>query len=124
MSTKEERRAQAHWVIHSASAASAAAASGLAQIPMSDNAVLVPIQVAMLLKLGNIYGVSMLEAGARSFLSELIASNLGKFVARTAVQWLGGWIPFAGNAINASTAAAFTEAIGWAAVDDFELREI
>jgi len=27
-----------------------------------------------------------------------------------------GWLPFLGNAVNAATAAAITEAIGWAAV--------
>jgi uncharacterized protein (DUF697 family) len=30
-------------------------------------------------------------------------------------QALVGWIPGVGNAINAATAAALTEAIGWAA---------
>lgn len=35
-------------------------------------------------------------------------------LGRSASQFLLGWLPGVGNAINAATAAALTEAIGWA----------
>ena len=34
-------------------------------------------------------------------------------------QFLVGWIPIAGNIINAGTAASITEALGWALAEDF-----
>lgn len=41
-------------------------------------------------------------------------------VGRGASQVAVGWIPGAGNAINATTAFAITEAVGWAAYKYFE----
>jgi len=45
-----------HTIIHGAAAAAAAAATGLAQIPGSDNAVITPIQVAMIIAIGEVHG--------------------------------------------------------------------
>ena len=45
-----------------------------------------------------------------------VLSTLGAtLTGRTASQALVGWLPGYGNAINAATAAAVTEAVGWAA---------
>ncbi len=57
------------------------ASGGMAQIPGSDNAVIVPIQITIVLV---------------------------------------GWIPFLGNAVNATTAAGVTESIGWWIADYFD----
>jgi uncharacterized protein (DUF697 family) len=37
------------------------------------------------------------------------------------MQWIGriGWIPVAGNIVNACTAASVTEALGWLLAEDF-----
>ena len=105
------RYQQVHAIIHSASAAAAAAGAGLAQIPGSDNAIIAPIQLAMIMSIATVYGQKLDKAAA---LSVLTAASAG-IVGRTVSQLLVGWIPVAGNIINASTAAAITESIGWAA---------
>lgn len=100
-----------HTIIHGAAASAAAAAAGLAQIPGSDNAVITPIQLAMIMAIGEVHGQQLSKAAALSTLSAVSAGIAG----RTVSQFLVGWIPLYGNAINATTAFAITEAIGWAA---------
>lgn len=100
-----------HAIIHSAATAAAAAGAGLAQIPGSDNAVITPIQMAMIAAIGEVHGQKLSKAVALSTLSSASAGIAG----RTVSQVLIGWIPGLGNTINASTAFAITEAIGWAA---------
>ena len=65
----------------------------------------------MIVGIGEVYGVNVTKAAATDLLLTFTATMAG----RTASQWLVGWIPGYGNAINASTAAALTEAVGWAA---------
>lgn len=108
MATRNEK---IHTIIHGAAAAAAAAATGLAQIPGSDNAVITPIQVAMIISIGKVHGQTLDKGAALSTLSAASAGVAG----RTLSQFLVGWIPGYGNAINATTAFAITEAIGWAA---------
>lgn len=100
-----------HTIIHGASGAAAAAGAGLAQIPGSDNAVITPIQVAMIIAIGEVHGQQLSKAVALSTLSAASAGIAG----RTLSQFLVGWIPLYGNGVNATTAFAITEAIGWAA---------
>lgn len=100
-----------HTIIHGAATAAAAAASGLAQLPGSDNAVITPIQIAMITAIAKVHGKNLDKAAALAVLSGASAGIMG----RTVSQFLVGWIPGVGNAINASTAFAITEAIGWAA---------
>jgi uncharacterized protein (DUF697 family) len=107
MSTNEK----IHTIIHGAAASAAAAGAGLAQIPGSDNAVITPIQIAMIIAIGEVHGQQLSKGAALSTLSAASAGVAG----RTLSQFLVGWIPGYGNAINASTAFAITEAIGWAA---------
>ena len=98
-------------IIHGAASASAVAASGLAQLPGSDNAVLVPIQSAMIIAIAHENDQELTKAAALSLLSSVSAGIFGRAVS----QILVGWIPGFGNAINAATAFSITEAIGWAA---------
>jgi len=100
-----------HTVIHGSAASAAAAAAGLAQIPGSDNAVITPIQIAMIVTIGEIHGTQLSQSAAVSTLSAASAGVAG----RTVSQLLVGWIPGYGNALNATTAFTITEAIGWAA---------
>ena len=39
---------------------------------------------------------------------------------RLASQFLVGWIPGLGNAVNAATAAGITETLGWKVADKFD----
>ena len=48
-----------------------------------------------------------------------MASAGASIAGRTVSQFLVGWIPGIGNAINTATAAGITEAIGWMAVKNF-----
>ena len=98
-------------IIHSYATMAATAAAGLAQIPGSDNAVITPLQIKMITEIGEAHGQHITKAMAMSTLSAATAGIAGRAVS----QWLVGWIPGWGNAVNASTAFAITESIGWAA---------
>ena len=103
-------------IIHSFSAAAAAAGAGLAQLPTSDNSLIAPIQLTMAVALGEVFGITLDESAAKAVVASATAATVG----RTLSQILIGWIPGLGNIINATTAATITEAIGWIMAEDFE----
>lgn len=100
-----------HGIIHTAATAAAAVGAGLAQLPGSDNAVITPIQVGMIMAIGEVHGRALSKASALSVLSAATTGTIGRSIAGVLV----GWIPGLGNAINAATAFAVTEGVGWAA---------
>ena len=110
-----DQRGKCHAIIHTASASAAAAGAGLAQLPGSDNAVITPIQLTMTVSLGAVFGIQLTQSAAAAALASFAASTVG----RAASQLLLGWIPGLGNAINASTAAALTESVGWLLAEEF-----
>lgn len=112
----EEQNSSCHKIIHTASVAAAAAGGGLAQLPGSDNAVIVPIQIGMIVSLGKVFGKSITKSFATSLLATAGATVGGRMIS----QVLFGWFPILGNALNASTAAGVTEAIGWWIADYFD----
>lgn len=69
------------------------------------------IQTTMIVGIAEVHGVRISKMMAADLLLTFAASMGGRAVS----QWLVGWIPGWGNGINASTAAALTEAVGWAA---------
>ena len=99
-----------HVIIHSASAA-AGVGAGLAQLPGSDAPVLVGLQTGMILGIAQHHGASITKTAA----ADLVLTFAAEMTGRGISQFLIGWLPGIGNAINASTAAAITEAIGWSA---------
>lgn len=103
-------------IIHSASVAAAAVGGGLAQIPTSDNVIITPIQLTMAVSLGKVFGITLDQSAAKAALASASAATVG----RAASQVLIGWIPGAGNIINATTAITATEAIGWIMAKEFE----
>ena len=103
-------------IIHMASAAAASVGAGLAQVPCSDSAIITPIQLAMTVSLGKAFGVRLSKASAKS----AMATGMTTLIGRATSQVLVGWIPVAGNIINASTAATITEALGWILAKEFE----
>jgi uncharacterized protein (DUF697 family) len=111
-----EQENKCHVIIHTASAAAAGAGAGLAQIPGSDNAVIIPLQIGMILSLGTIFGIELSETTAKSTLATTAASTIGRGIS----QFLVGWMPVIGNVINATTAAGITETIGWTIAKDFD----
>ena len=115
MSMTDSENSKCHAIIHSAAVAAGAVGAGLAQIPLSDNVVIMPIQIGMVASLGNVFGKSLGETAIKS----LISAAAGTVIGRSASQALLGWIPLLGNVINASTAFTITEAIGWAIANKF-----
>lgn len=119
MATKDlEVKIKCHGIIHVASTAAGAVGAGVAQIPCSDSAVIIPIQIAMIMSLGKVFGIELTESAAQSALSEGMATYAGRALS----QMLIGWLPGVGNVVNAGTAAAITEALGWLIVQDFEKK--
>jgi uncharacterized protein (DUF697 family) len=109
-----------HGIIHTCAVACAGVGAGLAQVPGSDSAVIVPLQAAMIVSIAAEHGASV----SKGLAAELLLTFTATMVGRTASQFLAGWIPVAGNIINATTAASITEIIGWAANAYFEKTDI
>ena len=116
MTTKEFNLCSS--IIHSSSAAAAAVGGGLAQVPCSDNLIIAPIQVAMAISLGKVFGITLDQSGAKA----TVASTAATAVGRALSQILIGWIPVVGNTVNAATAASITETIGWIMAKEFEAQ--
>lgn len=111
----DDQKIKCNGIIHTASVAAGGVGTGLAQIPLSDNAVIAPIQITMITSLGAVFGIRVTEGVAKGILASASASIIG----RGASQLLVGWIPLVGNIINTATAAGVTEAIGWMTVSHF-----
>lgn len=112
----EREIALCNGIIHTASAAAAAVGGGLAQLPLSDNLIITPIQATMAVSLGKVFGITLDQSAAKA----AVASALAATVGRTATQIIVGWFPGVGNIVNATTAAALTETIGWIMAKEFE----
>ena len=85
----------------------------------SSVALLIPIttaQVTMVIGLGQVFGKTITDAGAKAIIASMSSAAIGRFIS----QCLVGWIPVMGNVINATTAAGITESLGWAVVEKFE----
>lgn len=108
-------RGQCHAIIHAASVSAGAVGAGLAQIPCSDSAIIVPIQITMTIALGRVFGMQLTQSAAEASLVTVTGTTIGRAIS----QVLVGWIPVAGNIINSCTAASVTETMGWALAEDF-----
>lgn len=116
LSLSTEQTIKCNAIIHTASSATGAIGAGLAQLPFADTFAITPIQIGMVTSIGKeIFDIEITEAAAKGILSGLALSIGGRYLS----QALVGWIPGVGNGINAATAAALTEAIGWMAVAHF-----
>ena len=70
----------------------------------------------MIISLGAVFGIPVSKAAAEAIINGFAGAAGGRF----ATQWLLGWIPVAGNVLNAATAAAITEGFGWRAANMFD----
>jgi uncharacterized protein (DUF697 family) len=118
MTSAQKEKCQ--FIIHGASSASAGIAAGLAQLPIADHILLVPIQIGMIVALGKVFGVELTEATAKGVALSMAGMQIGRGLS----QVLVGWIPGVGNVINSATAGALTETMGWAVAKRFERGEI
>ncbi|MEY8444004.1 hypothetical protein AALA52_07100 [Lactococcus ileimucosae] len=96
--------------IHGASLT--AAGVGALPLPIADALILVPIQLRMLRKIYKIYGEKFNDKFVVNFIRVTLIPYIGRSLSRL--------IPGVGNVINASIAAAITEAIGWSAAVSLE----
>lgn len=115
----DSQQKKCHAIIHSAATVCATIASMMAQLPGSDSVAIVPIQITMIVSLGAVFGIELTESAAKASLATATATMVGRGIS----QFLVGWIPVWGNALNASTAFAVTESIGWAVANDFAARQ-
>lgn len=109
------QKAKCHGIIHTASFAASGIGAGLAQVPCSDSVIIAPIQLAMTISLGQVFGIELTQSAAKSAIATASATTIG----RAASQVLIGWIPGLGNILNAATAASVTESLGWVIANDF-----
>lgn len=117
MATREQK---IHGIIHTASVSAGGVGAGLAQIPGSDMPVIMSLQAAMIAAIAAEYRIEITKAAAADLLLTFAAGYGGRALS----QILVGWMPGIGNAINATTAAAITESIGWAANEYFKEDDI
>lgn len=114
----DEQKKKCHTIIHSSACLVGTIGAGFAQLPCSDNAAIVPVQLAMIISLGSVFGIRLQQSKAESMLGTATATILGRNLSKVLV----GWIPVFGNAFNAATGAGVTELIGWAIANDFASR--
>ena len=105
----KDEKIRCNAIIHPASLSAAAVGAKLAQLPVVDAAVIIPIQTGMIVSLGLAFGMKIDDAVVKGIVKSFAAA----FAGRKLSQVLVGWIPIKGNIVNAATAASLTEAIGW-----------
>ena len=113
MTTKQ--KLLCHAIIHSFSALAGTVGAGVAQLPCCDNVVITPLQITMIMGLGRIFGYELTENFAKAKCASVLAKTAGRALSQVFV----GWVPLAGNVVNAGTAASITEAIGWMMAEEF-----
>lgn len=91
-----------------------AAGIGATPIPFSDAVLLVPVQVAMMGKIIDIYGVSNLANISLAIVGNTLLSNLGKSLVSNLVKMVPLVGPWVGSVINAGVASTLTGAVGLA----------
>ncbi len=119
MGIPEDKKTACHGIIHTAAVACGGVGAGLAQLPGTDNAIIVPIQAGMIVGLALVFGKVVGKETAIVAMGTQATTVIGRGLS----QVLVGWIPVLGNAINASTATAVTEALGWAVANLFSKME-
>jgi uncharacterized protein (DUF697 family) len=103
-------------IIHGAALAGAFVGAGLAQLPASDNLILVPIEILMVIGLGHAFGLRL----RHSYRTALLVGTAATMIGRGVSEFLIGWIPVLGNVVDALTALAVIEVLGWIVAKEFD----
>lgn len=97
-------------------AAGLAAAAGATPIPFSDAFVIVPIQVAMIAKIGITFGMDLNTAAITTLVTSSLGTSSATLIGQNIVSTILKFIPGVGSAIGgaiaATTAAAITKLLG------------
>ena len=107
----KELKRKCNIIIHSATGASAVA--GLIPIPMSDAIPITAAQIGMIIKIGDLFDISLSEAAAKSIAGVALTQQAGRSVASGLLKMIPGVGTLIGGIISGSTAAALTEFLGW-----------
>ena len=92
-------------------AAGIAAGIGASPIPMSDAALLVPTQLALMAKIAHIYDIDINRATMATLAATGAARAAGTSLVGNILKWIPG-LNLAGMFINAGVASSFTYAMG------------
>lgn len=96
-------------------------ATGFAPIPFADAAILVPSQIAMLAHLTAIFGINIEKTLLTSVVTAIGgvggAVVLGRTIVANIMKFIPGIGTVAGGAINGTTAAVLTAALGYAYIE-------
>ena len=110
----ELKEKSARRIIHTSSAAAAAACA--VPIPLSDAAMLAPIQIGMLAGISHVMGLETTEAFVSTLVSSAAgvigATYAGRLIFTNILKLIPGVGSAAGAAVGAATALAITEAMG------------
>ncbi len=96
----------------------ASAAAAATPIPFSDAALLVPLQLAMMARIAQLYGMGVDRAGIVAVASTAVATTAGRASFTSLLKLIPGAGSIVGGVISASVASTFTFAMGqaWLAV--------
>ena len=113
----KEIEKKCHAAIHTAAAG--AAAAGAIPLPLSDAVPITASQIAMIVALGKVFGITLSQAAAKSVASVAITQQTGRAVFANILKAIPGAGVVVGSVVGATTAATLTEALGWIVADDF-----
>lgn len=102
-----------HAIIHVATVA--AGAAGAIPIPMSDVIPIGVIQMAMITSLGKAFDLTISQSAIQGIAGVGMTSYAGHTVFRSVAKLVPGF----GSLVGGTTAAVFTEMLGWIIADDF-----
>lgn len=108
----EEKQGKAKAIV--ATAVAAAVAAGAIPIPLSDAAVLIPIQITMIATLAGLYGLR--EEAIKQAALPFVAKMVGMFAANSILKL----VPGLGSVVNAAVAGSLTGAMGVFVRNNFE----
>ncbi|NEP76876.1 MAG: hypothetical protein F6K39_01000 [Okeania sp. SIO3B3] len=115
---KNEDFSKLEVIINTASVSAAAASGALAQGAALglDTPVLITIHIGMVIQLGEVFGRKLNKNTAAALLGSGVGVGIGAF----GVKAILGFIPFAGNLVNATVSFGYTELLGWTFVKLFK----
>lgn len=108
-----QAKAKAAQAFIGASAAGAATVAA-SPIPFSDAALLVPLQLGMMARIAQLYGLRFDRAALLAIASTSIATSAGRASVTSLIKLIPGAGTVAGGAVNATVASTFTFAMGQA----------
>lgn len=109
MSLPKDKVIKVNAVIHVAAILCGLIGAGFAQIPFSDRYILMAIQIVMIVIIGKIMKSKLKATAIIAIVCVGATSYFGKGLCKIIL----GWIPGAGNVVNAIVALGITELIAW-----------